>query len=283
MIRKLISFIFQLQRRVTEDNISALSAQLTYFLLLSFFPFVMFLLTILSYTPITQQEVVLSIGEIFPGDIGNIIVAILNEIAINKSNALLSITVILTIWSASKGVLAIVRSLNIAYRIDETRSFVHLKIISCFYTIIFATIILLTFILVIFGNNLLSLLVTYFPATLNIVGLLQLIRYIFIIFILLIFFTVIYNAIPNRKISLSEAIPGALFSSVGWIALSISFSFYVDNFGNFSYMYGSLAGVIVLLLWLYICSNIIMIGGEINALLVEHKEKRNNKKTISSN
>ncbi|TCK92846.1 membrane protein [Natranaerovirga hydrolytica] len=275
MIKKTYLFIRQIQKKSSDDNISALSAQLTYFLLLSFFPFVMFLLTLLSYTPITQKEVLAAIGEVFPLEIQGVMNALLREIANNQSNALLSITVVITIWSASKGVLAIVRGLNVAYDIAETRSFLFLRLTSFIYTIIFALIIILTFILLIFGNSILTLILNLFPYTLSFINVMQTVRYLVSILLLFVFFIIIYNAIPNRKISLSEVIPGALFASLGWIIVSISFSYYIDNFGNFSYMYGSLAGIIILLLWLYICSNIIMIGGEINALLAQKKNIKN--------
>ncbi|MFP4697690.1 MAG: YihY/virulence factor BrkB family protein [Eubacteriales bacterium] len=272
MFNRFFHFINTFRKRISKDNISALSSQLTYYLLLSFFPFVMFLLTILSYTPITERQFVSRISNLFPEDISKIITSILNEISKNQSNALLSITVIITIWSASRGVLAIIKGLNIAYRINETRSFIYIRAISVLYTLIFAIIIVLTFIMLIFGNKLLALITNLFNIPSELMGLIQFVRYVGSIGLLFLFFIIIYNAIPNRKISFTEVIPGSIFASIGWVLLSIFFSIYIDNFGEYSYMYGSLTGLILLLLWLYISSNIILIGGELNAFLVEQKK-----------
>jgi membrane protein len=263
----------RLKKRIDEDNVSALSSQLTYYTILSFFPFIMFLLTLLSFTPLTHQDVISQVDELFPTEIYTFIVAILNEMAKKQSNALLSLTVLFTIWSASRGILAIVKSLNIAYRLNETRSGIFIRLASFLYTIIFAIAILISLVLLIFGNRLLDLIDNYLLIPINIIDLIQTMRYILPMLILFIFFIIIYNAIPNRRISIKEVIPGSIFASLGWIVASIGFSIYVDHFGNFT-MYGSLAGIIILLLWLYLCSNIIMIGGEINALLVEIKKEK---------
>lgn len=273
MIHKLYHFIMRLKKRIDEDNVSALSSQLTYYTILSFFPFIMFLLTLLSFTPLTHQDVISQVDELFPTEIYTFIVAILNEMAKKQSNALLSLTVLFTIWSASRGILAIVKSLNIAYRLNETRSGIFIRLASFLYTIIFAIAILISLVLLIFGNRLLDLIDNYLLIPINIIDLIQTMRYILPMLILFIFFIIIYNAIPNRRISIKEVIPGSIFASLGWIVASIGFSIYVDHFGNFT-MYGSLAGIIILLLWLYLCSNIIMIGGEINALLVEIKKEK---------
>lgn len=271
MFKRFLKFLHELHKQILKDNLSALSAELTYFLLLSFFPFMMFLLTILSYTPITQTEMIDRIGNVFPDNIRIIIVSILNEIATKRNNALLSVSVLVMLWSASRGVSALIKGLNIAYNLNETRSFLFLKLTSLIYTIVFAIVIIISFILLIFGKQLLSWSAIQFSIPINILEKIQLIRFVIPFLFLFVFFIIIYNAIPNRKVSIKEVIPGATFSTIFWVIVSISFSYYINNFTKFSYMYGSLTGIIVLLLWLYINSNIIMIGGEINALLVAKK------------
>ena len=89
--------------------------------------------------------------------------------------------------------------------------------------------------------------------------------------ILFIVFSVVYTITPNRKIRCVTVLPGALFSTIGWIVASFGFSFYVNNFGNYTLMYGSLGVIIVLMIWFYLSGAILIIGGEINGLNDEIK------------
>jgi membrane protein len=99
-------------------------------------------------------------------------------------------------------------------------------------------------------------------------------KYGFPVASMLVVFTLLYWMTPNRRLTLNEVIPGAVFTTLGWIVTSLLFSFYVNHFGNYSKTYGSLGGVIVLLIWLYISSIIVLLGGEINATLTFSREGR---------
>ncbi|MFR5402705.1 MAG: YihY/virulence factor BrkB family protein, partial [Clostridium sp.] len=101
----------------------------------------------------------------------------------------------------------------------------------------------------------------------------NLLRYSIVIVVMIIIFAAIYRYTPSKRTDWSEAIPGAVFVTLGWITVSLAFSFYVNNFANYSRIYGSLATIFVLMTWLYISSIIIIIGGEINSVLGIRKDQ----------
>jgi membrane protein len=139
------------------------------------------------------------------------------------------------------------------------------------YTIAFAFILLITFAMIIFGNKLIDLAISYIHISSNIESWANIVRLLFSMILSFLFFIMLYNITPNKRISFKEVIPGSIFATIGWIATSYFFSIYINFSSSLSYMYGSLTGIIVLMLWLYICSTIIIIGGEINAMYRERK------------
>lgn len=280
-LTKQIDFIKDLYCRYVDDEVTALSAQLTYYLILAFFPFLIFLVTIINYTPLTSDQVVNDLISILPSDTRRIVLDILSEILTTKSQTLLSIGMIATIWAASNGIMAIIRGLNKAYDAEETRPFWKVRGMSIIFTLAIIVMIILSFGSLIFGEWIGTQLFIYlnypdgFAPVWNIIKLIMPIVLGFLIFMFM------YVAFPNRRINYKAVIPGALFAAFGWIIISFLFSIYINNFGNYSKVYGSIGGVIVLLIWLYFSSIIMIVGGEINAALQfirEGREKDHSKK-----
>lgn len=274
--KKIYTFFNSLFQHMRSDDISALASKMTFFILLSIFPFFIFLFEILKHTTLQTTILLSEVNEFFPIEIVNFIRTILLDIQKSKtSTGLISVAVILYLWSASKGILAIIQGLNRSYRIKETRGTFVLRCLSVLYTGALAVLLLITFALVIFGNNILSYIdeKIFLPFSIEIViyGIKTLFSLVFGFF----FFTLLYNSTPNKKISFREASPGAFFSTIGWILSSYGFSYYIQRSNSISVMYGSLSGVIALMLWLYIICNIILIGGEINAILFIDFNKNN--------
>lgn len=257
--------------RIKEDDISAWSAKLAFFILLSIFPFIIFLMEILNHIKIDNDSIA-TLTQFFPPEIVSILSYIVEDISgVQTSSSILPIAVIATIWSASKGIMAIIGGLNMAYKEKETRSYIYLRALSLIYTIAFAFIIIITLGFVVFGNKILNLLISSIPILSEWAYTIDVIRVISSIILSFLFFMMLYNATPNRKIMIKDVLPGTIFSTISWNITSYLFSLYVNKSNSFSYMYGSLTGIIILLLWLYISSTIIMLGGEFNAIISEHK------------
>lgn len=266
-----IVFLDQLAFRVQEDGVMATGTQLAFFLILSLFPFIIVLLNILSHTSLARADVLNEMIYYLPYETQKIIGSFAAEIVATSSQGLLSLAAVLGLWSASSGLKHVIKAINRAYDYEETRSFIRLKIMSLLFTIALLVLVTLVFLTLVFGEllgeKLFSLLgMAYVFKTLwSYMRIVIPILYMILIFALLYKFSPCTNKI--NEIKLSSTLPGAVFSTLGWMIISVFFSYYVNNFGRFAITYGSIVGVILLLIWLYISSIIIVLGGEINATL----------------
>lgn len=254
-------------RKLKDDNISAYSAQAAFYVIISLFPFFMLLLTLVQYLPISRETLESSIIQIFPQNINNLVIGIVGEIYTTASGTLVSITAISALWSASRGVLAIVKGLNCAYGIKESRNYLKLRMISAIYTLILTVMLIITMIILVFGNQLSIWISSKVPFLSNIALVIISIRTIVGLLLLTLFFLLIYTVIPNRPTKFYKELPGALVSAAGWMGFSYLYSFYIDNMGNYSNTYGSLTAIVLFMLWFYFIMNILFIGGEINIIL----------------
>lgn len=264
-------FLKELLFRMKDDSVTAIGAQLSYFLVLSIFPFLIFFLNILSYTPIAREDVLHSIIVLLPLDTQRLISTLLIETISTSNETLLSLSAITGIWAASKGIMALIRVLNKAYDVEETRSYLELRVIAILFTVALLALLVIVLLTLVFGEVLGTRLFEFLGITQKFITFWQYFRVIISLSFMILIFALLYRYIPSirngRKVNLKHAMPGAIFASLGWIITSTIFSYYVNNFGNYGKTYGSLGGIIVLLIWLYISSIIVIIGGEINATL----------------
>lgn len=274
--KKPVIFLKEFIFRVKNDNVTAIGAQLSYYLILSIFPFLIFFLNILSFTPLVREDVLQSIVSVFPIETQRVILSLVMETVRNSSEALLSLSAITGIWAASKGIMALIRAINKAYDVEETRSYIELRLLAVVFT--FALLILLTIVLltIVFSEFLGNQILNFLGLTLNFISFWNYIRILISVGSMILIFALFFRFSPSIRngqgVSFKNSLPGAIFSSVGWIITSTLFAYYVNNFGNFSKTYGSLGGMIVLLIWLYMSSIIIVMGGEINATLKSMKK-----------
>lgn len=270
---KVVLFIRILIRRIKDDNVTAMAAQLSYYLILSLFPFLIFFLNLLSYTPIARNDVLHSLIVLLPSDTQRLILGLLVETISKSSDTLLSLGAITGIWAASKGSMSLIRSLNKAYDVEEKRSYLELRAIAILFTVGLLVLLLIVLSTLVFGEILGNKLFDYLDMTQNFMEIWEYLRIIISLGSMILIFSLLYKFSPSlrnsSKINFKHTLPGAVFTSLGWIFISGLFSYYVNNFGNYGKTYGSLGGIIVLLIWLYISSIIIITGGEINATVRE--------------
>lgn len=264
-------FLDQLFFRLADDGIVAVASQQTYFLILSLFPFIILFLNIISFTPLIDQDILNNAIYYLPDATQDIILSFVNDIATSSSQGLLSLSAFLGIWTASSGMKAIIRAINRAYDYKEERSFLRLKLLSIFFTIALLLLLTMVFLTLVFGEIMGNMLFSFFGIENIFVILWSYMRVVIPVLYMILIFALLYKYSPcikNRKnISLGETLPGAIFTTLGWMLISTLFSYYVNNFGRYALTYGSLVGVILLLIWIFISSLIIILGGEINATL----------------
>lgn len=259
------NFIKNMFFRYIDDEVTAMSSQLAYSLLLSFFPFIILLFTLIGYSPLKSSYVLSMLNNLLPNDVYKLVKNTVVEIVDTKRFGLLSFGMISTIWTASNGFNAVIRGLNMAYDEEEKRPFWKVQLVAMLSTLGLIVIILTALALIVFGELGFKILARHFNPIRSLELIIDISRYIIGIFIMLITITIVYRFTPSKKLNIKEVIPGAIFTSLGWSAASLIFAYYVNNFGNYSMIYGSLGAVIALMTWLFISSVIIMLGGEINA------------------
>lgn len=262
--------ILKLIEMVNSHHTGAYAAQAAYFLILSIIPIIIILLTLVQFTPLTREVVMEAVVHVFPTSIQGFMTSIVNQ-AYNQSGNIIPITVIVALWSAGKGVMAITSGLNLVYDNTETRNYLFLRMRASLYTVIFLVAIVLSLILSVFGNSISELIYEYAPLLKDITEQIMELRTLFTFGILTFFWDIVYKYLPNRtnigRTTFRKQLPGALFTACGWMIISFFISVYLDVFTGFSTMYGSLTMLILIMIWLYLCMYVILLGGEVNAFL----------------
>jgi len=276
MIHKLIDlieFILHFTRKMRDDFVSSFAAHSAFFIIISAFPFAMFLLTLIQYLPFTEGTLLNLVNTYMPKTANSYIISLITEVYDHASGTIISLTAITALWSASRGLLAIIRGLNTIYGIKETRNYFKLRFLAIFYTLVFTLMLICTMFFLVFGNSILVWIQNQLPALIDIALLIISFRTIFVLIILSVFFTAMYLFIPNRKSKLTQELPGALIAATGWLGFSYGYSFYIDHMKGFSNTYGSLTAAVLFMLWLYACMYILFIGGEVNHFFCTRKDK----------
>lgn len=271
MIWKIIGTVKAFLDKCKRDKINAYAAQSAFFIILSMIPFLMVFSSLLRYTSITEGMILEIIRRVMPDYIAPFMISLIDEVY-SRSMGLISITAVVAIWSAAKGVQYMTDGLNSVNDLEETRNWFVLRFWAIIYTIVFLVAIVFTLLILVFGNSLQELATKYVPFLVHAVSLLSKLRGLILLGMLILFFAVIFTAIPNRKLSFKSQLPGAVICAVAWYVFSFGLSVYVDYFNGLS-MYGSLTTIALIMLWLYFCMYIMMMSAEINVVFNDSFER----------
>lgn len=266
-VRDIYRRIMNVSADIAENHMGAYAAQTAYFFMLCMIPIILLLLTMVQYTPVTKADVMTAVIQVFPASVDSLITSIVNQVY-NQSTGIIPITIIVALWSAGKGVLAMTSGLNCIYGCRETRNYIFLRIRATIYTVMFIIVIILLLVLSVFGNTLNLFIAGHIPFLKKISDWLIMSRTFITPTVLVVFSLMIYRFLPNRRGRFRDQLPGAMFAAVGWMVVSWVFSIYLDVFEGFSSMYGSLTTIVLIMLWMYFCMYCILLGAEMNVLLV---------------
>ncbi len=267
-ISKIYKKIQKIGEAIAGNHVGAYAAQTAYFFMICMIPIILLLLTLVQYTPVTKADVMTAVIQVFPSSVDSMMTSIVNQVY-NQSTGIIPVTVLVALWSAGKGVLAMSTGLNCVYQCRETRNYGLLRLRATLYTVMFILVIILLLVLSVFGNSLNLFIGEHVPILAKAAD--QLIQArVFIAPVTLILFCLLtYEFLPNRRDRWMKHLPGAVFAAIGWMVVSWVFSVYVDIFEGFSSMYGSLTTIVLIMLWLYFCMYSILIGGVINVMFYD--------------
>lgn len=262
MLHKMYMILNDFFRQMKKQHISAFSASTAFFLFLSIVPMLILICTILPFTPLTEENLVKGVMEVMPDMVNDLVISIVADVY-DSSMGIMSIAAVATLWTAGKGVLALIEGLNAVNGVAEKRNYFVVRIVACFYTVVMLVVVVLSLLIMVFGNVLVGMLLGHIPQLTVLFRFLVNFRFLVVWFVLTVLFTAVYAYVPNKKLRFREQVPGAVFTAVGWSVFSWGFSIYVGYSGKVT-TYGSLSIIILTMLWLYFCMYIMMIGAYLN-------------------
>lgn len=255
--------------KYSEDEMTVYAAQVTFFIILSAVPFIMLLLTVIQLIPsVSNADLLELVVSLTPADYKSLAFRAVNDLYLKSPATMVSVTALMALWSSGRGMFSVARGLDRVHGREGKRSYVVSRLVCSGYTVVFILVCVMSLGILVFGRTLQAFLETHLPVVAEITGHVINFRALWAAMVLMVFFLGIYTFVPDRKLSLKDQVPGAVFSTLGWLGFSLAFSLYFTHFGgwNYSYMYGSLAAIVLFLLWLYFCMCILFIGAEVNCL-----------------
>ncbi len=263
----------EVSNRYKNHHITAFSAQMAFFLFLSIFPFAMFILSLTSRLNLNVESILFDIKNGMPEETHAMLTNLVTNYLINDSISLLSLSGIAAIWSASRGVNALIRAFNMAYGHEEKRNFIRLKLTAMFYTLVLIISVIVTIALPSIGAGFFDFFNQFIPIPPYVIDLFYFIRLLLSIVVYVFFIISIHKVLPAGYLKYKDTLAGALFSIVGWLFLSRVFNLFVRTFTNYAAVYGGLASIVTLMMWFYCVSTVMMLGAEINSTIIAFKNK----------
>ena len=243
-------------RRIALFRVPLYAANASFYLVLSVFPAILLVLALLPHTGLTEAHLLSALHGVLPSVFEPALEWVIRDLGSKSS---------------SRGVYCIKTGLNAIYGERESRGYVYTRLVSVLYTVLLLAALLLTLVLHVFGSQLTAWIAGKHVPILRLLSRVLRFRGLVLFALLTLLFWAILCVFPNRRIPLLRALPGAAGASLGWLVFSSLFSVYVQHFGSYSVFYGSLAGIAMAMLWLYVCMSILFYGGVLNCLLFERR------------
>ena len=260
--------LFDLKNEILNKKITLYAAQASFFLLLSLIPFLIALMNVIQFfTPDMMDAIYRTLERIPYKDTSRLLNDLVSQLALYSNGALISFTLVSALWSSSKSVYAIEYALNNIYESQHTFGFILSRLVSFFYMIFFIFILLITMVVLMFGHSIQKLFKLRAPGIYQITHIILQFRLLAIVPMLIFFFMCLYTFYPGRNLKFKEQFWGAVFSASAWVIFSRGYEYYIQHITSYSRIYGSMGAVVLLMLWLYFCICIVLLGAELNSYL----------------
>jgi membrane protein len=267
-------FWIDLWHEINYDDCWGMAAQLSYYFLLAFIPFLIFLLAFVGFIPIhpnLQNELLSALDRVLPDAAYALISGIILSLINNTSSGALSLGLLLTLWSASRAFAGMVGVFNRAYEVRDRRSFFKIQLLAVGVTMVFSIFVIVSTFLLFFGDAFMRLILSRGAFAES--SMLQhwaraaywLARWLLIFTLLNVGMQMVYYLLPARRLPWRIFTPGGLVATLGWIGASQGFAWYTNSVANYQKVYGSLGALIVLMVWFYLSSLFLLTGGEIDS------------------
>ncbi len=277
----LARYVYKFGCMVSDNYTAACAAQAAFFILLSIVPLISMVLAVATYLPFSQQDVLNLLIKVIPNDIMPYVQDIISDLYTRASKTVISISVVALLWSASRGIVSLMDGFNSMYQIRRESNMVKTRLIAIAYTVIFIIVFALMMTFYVWVSHYYK---GYIKNIFEIGTVLReaflLIRYLMGWLLFYFFILMLFVILPggfglpmgqeehlNLKERIKSQAPGAAFASVAWLVVTQGVKIYLKYFSSYSVMYGSLAGIVIAMLWLYFCMYALFIGAVINFLL----------------
>jgi membrane protein len=271
--------VLELARRVWnelwEDELIDRAAALSYYFLFALFPALLFLTTLLGLLPIPDlvRHLLDYVNDVLPGDAASLVEKTLDEVVAGARGGLLSVGVLAALWAGSSGMGSVITALNVVYEANDPRPWWRQRLVAIALTVMFSVLAIAALLLLVFGGHIgglgrrvgLGPLFTWAWTVLQ--GPAAVVFALFAV-------ALVYYLAPAIEQRWQWVTPGSVFAVATWLAMSLGLRLYVEHFGNYNATYGSIAGVILLLLWLYLSGLVLLVGAEINSEIQKAAEAR---------
>lgn len=240
-----------------------------YFLILSVFPALLLVLSMLRYTGLQVEALIELLRDFLPEALMGAVEELVYSTYLHSNGAVVGVAAVTALWSASRGVYGLLQGLNAIYGVSENRSYFYTRAISVVYMFLFLLVLLLTLFLHVFGGTLLNMLTMVDnPVVIFLVDLIDF-RFFLLLVLQSVIFTAMFMTLPNKRNRFLDSLPGGVLASLGWLVFSDLYSIYVENFSSYANIYGSVYAIALSMLWLYCCMSILFYGGALNRYLMD--------------
>lgn len=240
-----------------------------YFLILSVFPALLLVLSMLRYTGLQVEALIELLRDFLPEALMGAVEELVYSTYLHSNGAVVGVAAVTALWSASRGVYGLLQGLNAIYDVSENRGYFYTRAISVVYMFLFLLVLLLTLFLHVFGGTLLNMLTMVDnPVVIFLVDLIDF-RFFLLLVLQSVIFTAMFMTLPNKRNRFLDSLPGGVLASLGWLVFSDLYSIYVENFSSYANIYGSVYAIALSMLWLYCCMSILFYGGALNRYLMD--------------
>lgn len=275
MLKKFFVFIVKLLSKMKEDNIFELSAQFSYYIILGIFPFLILSISILCNYSNFIYEILHTVESIVPEDVYKIVYSIVTKSVNSCAKPYISSSLIILLWSATAGSATIIAGINRAYGFTVNRNYFFMRLEGIIFSFAIMVTLQIIFALIVLGNEIINLMQNTSLLSDVLYSIIHIFRYVLPFLLMFLIFSAAYKYLTYEKVKFSFVFPGAAFATIGIIAGSTAYSYYIGTKTiYYNTIYGNLSGVIIFLLWIFIMSIIFLTGAEINYFAGKSRQKK---------